>query len=130
MDRKLSILIVDDVEDVRDALAMVLSEEGYAVTTAFNGNEALKELRNNTFDLVVTDILMPEKDGIEFVAEAKNLYPQLKYILISGGGRSTGSGSVLDYLEISERLTGIKQILKKPFKPEELLTLIKDMFSE
>lgn len=123
-----SILVVDDVEDVRELLTLVLREEGYEVHTADNGANALTVLNNTHIDLAVTDILMPEMDGIEFITEASIQQPDLKFIIISGGSRTPVSE--FDYLSITQKITGVKNVLKKPFNPEDLIHLIEETLSE
>lgn len=125
-----NILIVDDVEDVREGLSHVLQDEGYNVSTASNGVEALAELKTQSIDLVITDILMPEMDGMELVTKAKEFCSaDLKFILISGGGRKL-PGDDYDYLEVTKKLTGVNTLLKKPFKPDELLEKVVSLLSE
>ena len=127
--KKNNILVVDDIIDVRDELSHILQDEGYIVTTASNGIEALQVLEAQQIDLVITDILMPEMDGIELVDKAKKLYlPDLQYILISGGGRKLAGD--YDYLEVTKKLTGVSTLLKKPFKPDELIEMVTSLLSE
>lgn len=126
---KKSILLVDDVKDVRDGLSQILSDEGYDVMTAENGLQAIKKLMNKHTDLIITDILMPEMDGIELIDKVKEFnLPGLQYILISGGGRKLAND--YDYLEITKKLTGVSTLLKKPFKPEELLEVVNTLLAE
>lgn len=121
------VLIVDDVEQVRDGIGSIVESEGYRVHTASNGFEALDVIKHNEIDLIVSDILMPEMDGIEMCNQIKELFPDMKFILISGGGREVNVSSSYDYLDTARKLTGIKDILKKPFDPEELISLIDSM---
>lgn len=118
------VLIVDDVEQIRDGVSSIVESEGYRVYTASNGLKALDVLKNNEIDLIVSDILMPEMDGIEMCNKIKELFPEMKFILISGGGREVKVSSSYDYLDTARKLTGINDILKKPFDPEELISLI------
>jgi len=118
-----TIVVVDDVPEVRNGISVILEAEGYDVRQASNGLEALQQV-DETVDLVITDILMPEIDGIELCQKLKDAYPGLKLILISGGGRQPAIDSSYDYLEVAKKLTGVDTILKKPFNPEELLKMI------
>lgn len=120
---KHTIVVVDDVPEVRNGISVILEAEGFDVRQASNGLEALEQV-DETVDLVVTDILMPEIDGIELCQKLKDAYPELKLILISGGGRQPAIDSNYDYLEVAKKLTGVETILKKPFNPEELLKII------
>jgi len=124
-DKLKQILIVDDVKEILIGISGVLELEGFDVVKAENGLQAL-ELINDQTDLVVSDILMPEMDGIELCQEIKKSYPELPVILISGGGRQPTVNTGYDYLESAKRLTGVNTILKKPFDPEELINQINE----
>ena len=125
-----NILIVDDIDAVRKALALILEDEGYNILQASNGLEALNLLDNLDIDLIITDILMPEMDGIELVTEVNAKFPHQKIILISGGGRQIDNNSNFDYLGQASRLTGISHVLKKPFNPEEIIGLIDSLLND
>lgn len=126
---KKNILIVDDFDDVRLGLLQVLQDEGYNVSNAPNGIEALKKIKKDRIDLLITDILMPEMDGIELVNQANELgLPDIQYILISGGGRKLSGG--YDYLETTKKLTGINNLLKKPFRTEDLISMVDKLLAE
>ena len=120
------ILVVDDFEDVRESLAEVLQDHGTQVVTAANGLEAMDAIKHHSFNLIISDILMPEMDGLELISETRKIYPDMRFILISGGSRYNED---FDYLEMSKNLTGIKTLLKKPFETIELLTMVDDMLA-
>ena len=130
MNDKKTILLVDDVQNVRDSLGAVLMEEGYSVKLAENGVEAMNILSQSPVDLMVSDILMPEMDGVELAGNVTKLCPETKLILISGGGNQTSSNHKYDYLRISQKLTGVTNLLKKPFNPKELIDMIQRLLSE
>jgi len=113
------ILLVDDEDLVRQLFEAVLELEQHEVTTASDGNGALAALANGTFDVVVTDIVMPDKEGIEMIMEMRKMKPDLPIIAMSGGGR----GSSSDYLEMAA-LLGAKRTLAKPFSAQELLDAV------
>lgn len=117
------ILIVDDVREILTGISSILEMEGYEAITAENGIQALEVIDNN-IDLVVSDILMPEMDGIELCQIIRDKFPDIKMILISGGGRQSNLKSNYDYLETAKKLTGVDTLLKKPFNPEELVSQI------
>jgi YesN/AraC family two-component response regulator len=121
-----TVLIVDDIKNIRDGIAFILSETSHNILEAQNGLEAIDILNTTDINLVITDILMPEMDGIEFVRRAKEEFPSVQFILVSGGGRQLASAGDYSYLETAGKLTGIDTILKKPFKPEELLTAVNE----
>ena len=124
---KKRILVVDDVEDIRDALASVLIDCNYDTFSASNSLEAMEVLQTSQIDMVITDILMPVMDGIELVKNAQQGYPNLKFIIMSGGGRHLGIEN--DYIGMSKELTGISCVLKKPIQVDELLMTIEELFS-
>ncbi len=115
----MKILVVDDEIYIREGLKQVLDLEGYNTSMACDGKEALRMIDQDQPDLVITDIIMPEKDGVEVICKAKEKYPQLKIIAISGGGRI----SAHDYLKIAKQL-GANSILTKPFSSSELISEI------
>ncbi len=120
----MKILIVDDEKLIRDGLKRMLEFQEHEVFTAKNGLEALLWLRDNTVDLVVTDIIMPEKDGIEVILAIRKDRPEQKIIAISGGGRINAQ----DHLEIALQL-GVNAVLSKPFSANELFNKIDEVFA-
>ncbi len=116
------ILVVDDESLIREILRQALSMEGYEVVTAANGNEAMKLFNAENFDLVITDLMMPEKEGIETIQEMKLLAPDLKIIAMSG---RQGIGS---FLNVAKYL-GASAILAKPFEHSVLSATIREVLS-
>lgn len=113
------ILIVDDDAGVRDVLRSMLEMAGYLVSEAENGKEAMRVLRAEGADLILTDLVMPEQEGIETIKALRQEYPHLKVIAMSGafGG---------DYLRIAAYL-GAHATLPKPIQLEALLKLVRDV---
>jgi CheY-like chemotaxis protein len=116
------ILLVDDDDQLRTVLALVLERAGHTVTAAPDGARGLAAYRAAPADLVVTDLVMPEKEGIETIMELRAEFPDVRVIAISGGGRHLGT----DYLQLASRL-GAKRVLSKPFTNQEILTAIDDV---
>ncbi len=114
--RSLSILVADDEESMRAVLRQLLTKAGHDVVTVGNAREAGEPLRQRTFDLVITDVLMPEGDGVDLIAEVKKQQPRARIVAISGGGRYLESG---DYLKLATGL-GAHSALNKPFNGEQL----------
>ena len=110
-----SILIVDDEESVRAMLCATLAKDGHSVTEAGNGCEALTAVRKRAYDVVILDIYMPEKDGLETIGELRQISPAIKIIAVSGGGMHT----MLDPLRVASQF-GANVTLTKPF---DILTL-------
>ena len=113
------ILVVDDEEFVRVTLRQMLEKAGHQVFEAANGVEALCALEKHEANLVITDIIMPEKEGIETIMELRRRKPGLKIIAISGGGRT---GNTI-YLDLAKSF-GATNILAKPFKTGEVQDLV------
>ncbi|MDY0108607.1 MAG: response regulator [Candidatus Krumholzibacteria bacterium] len=120
-----TILVIEDDREVRDFLVEVLSRAGHAVTAAANGRDGVAKFREEPAQVVITDIIMPEKDGIETILDLRREHPQLKVIAISGGGRSTPE----NYLH-SARLLGADRAFRKPFRNEEILAAINELVPE
>lgn len=114
------ILVVDDETQIRTMLTEILEQEGYEVHTAGNGEEGLDLAGKLAFDLVITDMIMPVKDGLKFIMELVRDQPDLKIIAISGGGAIKAER----YLTMAGYL-GDVATLEKPFKLEVLLELIR-----
>lgn len=110
------ILVIDDEEMVRETLCVVLKNKGYEVEEAENGEDGINLHRENPFDLIITDILMPTKEGIGTIVELKSENHNIPIIAISGGGRT----DKVDYLE-SATMLGADKVLAKPFSNDELI---------
>src|SRR5688572_234064 len=84
------ILVIDDDEQVRALLYEILDRAGFKVVEATNGVEGLKLYRAQPADLVITDLIMPEKEGVETILELRREFPDVRVVAISGGGRNGG----------------------------------------
>jgi YesN/AraC family two-component response regulator len=118
-----NILVVDDEPMIREGLKMALEMEGHKTCTAADGSEALRMINEHKPDLVITDIIMPESDGIEVICTIRDKFPDIKILAISGGGRI----SAKDHLKIAQQL-GASGIMTKPFSTAELVTEITRIF--
>jgi len=107
-----SVLVVDDEEVIREVCDQILTGEGYFVTTAASGREALRLVSNNEYDAVVTDIMMPDMTGLELLEVIKSTSLDLSTIVITGLG-------TFDMATQSDRL-GAREFVVKPFTPDEL----------
>ncbi len=119
------ILIIDDEAPVRDLLRQMLEKEGYEVVEAREGDIGIRLFRENPADLIITDILMPEKEGIETILELRKVFPQVKIIAISGGGRMRN----LDVLPVAKAF-GAVRTLAKPFERKELLEAVRAVLAQ
>jgi len=118
------ILVVDDEPAIRSMLERMITRLGHEVSVAPDGDEALRQFRAAPFDLVITDLMMPERDGIETIRELVRL-GQVRVIAMSGGGRS---GQTMP-LKIAKHV-GAMVILSKPFSNQELEHAIEAALSE
>ncbi len=118
------ILIVDDTPDLLQVLVMILRDAGHIITAARDGQEALGLLKRIEFDLMITDIVMPNKEGLETIMEARRAVPHLKIIAMSGGGWFPSQ----QYLAIAEKL-GASAILSKPFSGDDVLAAVSRVLS-
>ena len=114
-----NILVVDDNEEILKLQTEILSRSGHQVATAANGDEAVRLFRAGQFDLVITDLIMSDKEGIETIRDLRKLNPALKIIAMSGGGRLSAE----DNLFIAQSL-GASHTLAKPFSSQELLEAV------
>lgn len=114
------ILVVDDEENARIALSKILTHEGYDVASASNGHEALNYLRGKEVELIITDINMPEMNGMAFLRELNRSHPASNVIMI------TAYGEVESYIEAMN--LGAFEYINKPVKLEELNKIINKIF--
>jgi CheY-like chemotaxis protein len=119
------ILLIDDDDFFRGMVRKSLEGMGHTVTVASDGRQGVAVYKSKPADLVITDLIMPEQEGLETIMELRRLHPGLKIIAISGGGRA----SAKDYLPVAKKL-GASRILAKPFSPETLGALIEELLAE
>lgn len=117
------ILVVDDEPSVCSMMVAMLEPDGYDMIAADSGVEAVDVCKEVPVDLIITDIVMPNKNGIDLIMQVKKEYPGIPVIAISGGGGIAGR---FDYLEIA-KLVGADNILKKPFEIEELRSAVSNV---
>lgn len=119
--REKVVLVVDDNKEMRDLVCEVLTEQGYAVLGAADGNQALDTLKTLRVNLVLTDIDMPGMNGLELAQKARAKYPELRVLLMTGSGdataRQTAAGLGLD-------------IVGKPFQITELIARVERVLEE
>ncbi len=110
------ILIIDDEEFVLYTLRVALEAAGHVVVQASNGTDGISIREALHCDVIVTDIIMPDKDGVQTITELKELFPDQKIMAITGGGRIRSEGR----LEFARKV-GATTVLTKPFSDDELL---------
>ncbi|MDM8535304.1 response regulator [Desulfobacterales bacterium HSG17] len=119
-----TVLVIDDDLQVRGYLARMLQKEGFSVMTAENGRQAEEHWTINSFDLVITDLYMPEKEGIEIIQALRIDFPDTKVIAISGGGGGLGPFYSLK----TAKFVGADLVLEKPVGKAEILAGIQSVW--
>jgi len=119
------ILVIEDDDLAQFTVQRILEDGGHNVVVANNGAKGMTAFKSGDINRVVTDIIMPEKEGIETITDLRHCDPQVKIIAMSGGGR-TGN---LDFLWLAKKL-GADRVLPKPFGPESLCALVDDCLAE
>jgi DNA-binding NtrC family response regulator len=116
------ILLIDDDHHILLMVKKMLERAGFEVDLASNGNEGLELFKSMHADLVITDIIMPEKEGLETIREMRRLQPDLKIIAMSGGGKISAD----NYLETA-KIFGASTILEKPFSQKTMILAVTDL---
>ncbi len=119
------ILIIDDEPQIRSMLKLMLEREGYEVVEAPDGIEGIRVYRQNPTDLIITDLIMPNKDGIGMIIDLKKEFPEVKIIPMSGGGLNKPDG----YLKGAKKL-GAACTLTKPIDRVEMLRVVTDILKD
>jgi CheY-like chemotaxis protein len=119
------ILVIDDEEEVRRVVDVMLKNAGHDAVLAVDGNDALQKFAQQRFDLVICDVFMPEKEGIETLKGLRQLDPVVPIIMMSGGAPSAyfWGATHRDYLAMAEAL-GATRTIEKPFKYSQFIRLV------
>lgn len=118
------ILIVEDENDLREMLKVSLARRKYTVLEASNGKDAIVHFKPAVTDLVITDLIMPEEDGLKVIMRLREIKPSIKIIAISGGGKA-GPAS---YLNLAKAL-GADAVYSKPFSVNEMIKKIGELLN-
>jgi DNA-binding response OmpR family regulator len=119
------ILIIDDDHHILLMIKKMLERAGFEVDLASNGDEGLEIFKKLSFDLVITDIIMPEKEGLETIREMKRMRSDLKIIAMSGGGKVSSE----NYLNTA-KIFGATKILTKPFTQNQMVSAVQELLGE
>ena len=119
------ILVIDDDPTIRSLCTLALTNSGHEVATAGDGRDGIALLGRRTFDLVVTDLVMPEQEGISTIRSIRDLARDLPILAISGSMGGEGRGGV-DYLKLALSL-GAQAALRKPFSPRQLVRAVEEL---
>jgi CheY-like chemotaxis protein len=117
-----AILIVEDDSELREMLKLSLTRKRFTVLEAENGKDAILHFKPSITDMVVTDLIMPEEDGLKVIMKLREIKPSIKIIAISGGGKA-GPGS---YLNLAKAL-GADAVYSKPFSLNDMITKIEEL---
>lgn len=117
------ILVIEDDDQIRQLLKQILEMAEYEVIDAPNGNEGIRHFKESQTDLIIIDMIMPEKDGMETIIELKHEFPDVKIIAISGGSRVMDP---MDYLQHATQ-AGVLHTFTKPFDTKELLDVVEKL---
>lgn len=120
-----SILVIDDDDQIRLLLREVFERVGHRVSEARDGTEGMEQYRQAPSDLVILDILMPEKEGLETIIELRREFPNVKIVAVSGGSER----SHVNLLELAKRL-GARHAIQKPFDIQALTDLVASIVAE
>jgi len=122
--KRAHILVADDEAAIRSLVSRTLQRAGHDVTCVTHGGEALAFLATHVVDLLITDLVMPETEGIETIMRLRRTHPQLPIIAMSGGN-PRGPG---DFLSVASML-GARRALRKPFECETLLAAVQELLA-
>jgi len=120
------ILVIDDNDEIRDLIREILESAGYEVVDATNGDEGIKAYRAAPTDLVITDMIMPEKEGLETMVELRREFPDVKIIAMSGDGFE----EPMTYLDGARLIGGALCTFAKPFNVSDFLQTVKELLPE
>jgi len=115
-------VVIDDNAEIRRVIELKLRTQGYKVITAANGKEGLNLIKSKQPDVVITDIVMPEKEGIEVITEVRRDFPNVKIIAMSGGGL-IGPHEYLSWT----KMMGVQRTFTKPFAINEILEAVNEL---
>ncbi len=127
-----SVLVIDDEPDVRDSIRQVLTRVGFQVVTADNGEAGVQAFYSEPPDVVIVDIIMPRKNGIEVIKKIREAYPGARIVAITGGGNFGPFGYkpgtlVTEAYLASATESGADAVMMKPFHRTELITLVRSL---
>lgn len=119
------IVLVDDDESLRAAMTTILTRAGFNIHSTADGEEALRFIQKNPVSLVITDLIMPQIEGIELIVRLRKARPDLKIIAVSGGGRLRPE----TFLDAAKSL-GAWKVMTKPFSTPDLIAAIREALGQ
>ncbi|MBY0586276.1 response regulator [bacterium] len=125
MNQPARLLVVEDQDDTRTLLVETLQEKGYEVFESSSGADVARLAAQQSFDLIITDILLPDKDGLEVILEIRKRDPKMRFLAISGGGQTLSAQDCL----YSAQAFGAQMVLRKPFQNQTFLNAVETILS-
>ena len=122
-DNKKQILVIDDEKPIREFLKHVLEQEGFSVTQSWCGNDGLKKFHNNSFDIVITDIAIPDINGVQIIIKMRESRRPVKIIAMSGAGK-------FEYLLRIAEFYKVDATIAKPFVRDEVLSVVRNVLND
>jgi CheY-like chemotaxis protein len=127
------VLLIDDSKRVREIVRVMLESAGFDVSIAIDGVDGINQFREDRFDVVLSDVVMPRKDGPETIREIRDLSPDIPIIAMSGGTHFSDHGcgrGMTSYALCAAEEVGATRTISKPFPREELLNVIRESVTE
>jgi len=118
------ILLVEDDKELKEMLKVALVRRKFTVVEADNGKEAISHFKPGVVDIVITDLIMPEEDGLKVIVKLREIKPSIKIIAISGGGKA----GPVNYLNVAKAL-GADALFSKPFSVSELINKTEELLN-
>ena len=118
------ILVIDDNTSMREAVCEMLQQAGYDTISVESGRQAAQIHRSDPVDLIITDLFMPDTDGLEIIYQFRHEFPNVKIIAVSGGG----SRGLVELLSVAKKM-GAQRALMKPFSWEDLLAAVQELLA-
>ena len=124
------ILVVEDDDFLREMLLMVFEEEGYLVDAVANGKDAWDMLNKKKYSLLITDMYMPQMNGIELIEKSQVTFPHIKTIIISGGGRDVEAEHGKGHVKLWDKEIEVDVFLKKPYDLDEMFAVVEGLLAD
>jgi len=124
------ILVAEDEASLNEMLVMVLEDEEYQVDSAINGKEAWDLLNKNKYDILATDLYMPQMNGIDLIKKCQQSFPAIKILLLCGGGKELEATHKNPYIKFDNEDIKINMFMKKPYSLSELLSVVEELLAE
>jgi len=123
----IDILVVEDEVNLREMLVIVLEEEGYNIHSSKDGNEAWDLMQKNAYDILLTDLYMPNMNGFELITKSQLMFPKTKVILCSGGGKDLDAEHCSKTILFRGQRLKVDRFLSKPYSLNDMFQIIEEL---